>query len=118
MLLFFTRYWSQIVAASLALVAGLWLASLWYGPSIDRAEARAAEARAALAEQSSAVAALHAQAEEARKRAHEALAAHKKKADEQARTVERLRRELRDRTHKDEPCESAAEAARQQWLSR
>lgn len=118
MLLLLTRYWSQIAAATVALLAGLWLASLWYAPKVDRAVAEAATLRATVAIQSEAVASLHAQAEAARKRTQEALAAHKKKADEQARAVDRLRRELRDRTHKDEPCEFAAEAARQQWLSR
>ena len=112
------RYWTQIAAAAAALALGVWLASLWYGPSIDRAEARAAEARAALAEQSSAVAKLHEQAEAARERAQKALDEHRRREREQARTVEQLRRELRDRTHKDERCEDAASSALQQWRSR
>lgn len=118
MLLLITRYWTQLVAAVAALALGVWLTSGYYGSKVDRLTVEVAEARAQVAVQSSAVAALEADAAAARERAQEALAEQRRASERHARTVEQLRRDLRDRTHKDERCEDAASSALQQWRSR
>ena len=112
------RYWSQALAALVALLLGAWLASLWYGPTVDRLTTEAAEARAAVAIQNAAVAAAQREGEAARRRTQAALADARRRAAEQARTVDQLRRDLAARTYKDESCEDAAASALQQWRSR
>lgn len=118
MLLLLSRYWTQLAAAAAALALGVWLTSGYYGPKVDRLTVEVAEARAQVAIQNSAVAALEADAVAARERTQAALAEQRRSNEQHARTVEQLRRELRDRTHKDERCEDAASSALQQWRSR
>lgn len=111
-------YWQQILAAVVAAVLALWLSSLWYGPRIDAAHAERDGLRTKLAVQNDAVLALQRDAEQRRAAAQAAIKEQRRRSARLAADNQRLREQLEQRIYKEEQCDDAAAAVREQWLSR
>lgn len=105
-----TRYLIPIV-----LVAGIGIGTVtarwFYVPALERANERLATLQAGVAEWQKRAKAAQAAVAQAQREAAERTA----RLDAQ---IARLRRDLDARTYKDESCDDAAAAVREQWLAR
>ena len=107
-------YWQHILVG----LAAAALTAFLYQPRLDAARAERNEARTLAETQSAAIEALEADVKARREAARKALEEQRRRTERLAADNARLREEIARRTYKDEPCEDAAAALREQWLSR
>lgn len=107
-------YWQHLLVG----LAAAALTALFYGPRVDAARAERDAARTLVETQSEAIAALERDVKARREAARKAIDEQRRRAETLAADNARLREEIARRTYKDEPCEDAAAALREQWLSR
>src|SRR5690606_2275775 len=107
-------YWQHILVG----LAAAALTAFLYQPRLDAAQAERDSARTLVATQNEAIAALERDVKARREATRKALDEQRRRAERLAADNDRLREEIARRTYKGEPCENAAAALREQWLSR
>lgn len=107
-------YWQYILVGLAAAALTVYL----YQPHLNAARAERDAARMQVATQNEAIERLEAVIEARREAARKALDEQRRRTERLAADNARLREEIARRIYKDEPCEDAAAALREQWLSR